>query len=236
VIENYRVLGLIPARGGSKGLPGKNVRPLHGKPLIAWSIEAALTSRYIDEVIVSTDSEEIAAVASQHRARVEKRPEHLAGDAALVADAIRYVLDALNENGETFDIVVLLQPTSPIRPDNLVDECIEELVEKSVDSLATFSDVGLEPERLWTIDEGTPSKLLTASDPWLPRQALSKVYALNGLVYVFRVPPFMSEQTASVLVGRPAAKITDPYIDIDTLDDFLEAERQMPARTRDASA
>lgn len=229
MINENRVLGFIPARGGSKGLPGKNVRLLHGKPLIAWSIEAAQRSNYIDDVIVSTDSEEIAAVALRHDVRAEMRPARLADDAALVADAIKYTLEAIDQDIDPFDIVVLLQPTSPIRPVNLVDECIEELVEKSVDSLATFSDVGLEPERLWTIDKGIPSKLLTASDPWLPRQALSKVYALNGLVYVFRVPPFMSEQTASVLVGQPAAKITEKYVDIDTLEDFLEAERQMQA-------
>ncbi|MBF0483559.1 MAG: acylneuraminate cytidylyltransferase family protein [Candidatus Omnitrophica bacterium] len=126
------ILGIIPARGGSKGIPRKNIKPIAGKPLIAWTIEAAAKSKLMDRFVVSTEDDEIAAVARQYGAEVVKRPLALAGDDASTVDVLKNVAEQI-----PCDTVVLLQVTSPIRKDNLIDECIKEFQQKGFDSLAT---------------------------------------------------------------------------------------------------
>lgn len=230
MIAGQRVLALIPARGGSKGLPGKNTRPLCGKPLIAWSIETARNSVHVDHVLVSTDSAAIADVSERNGSAAVIRPPELATDHALVADAIRHAVKVLEDSNDFFDLLVLLQPTSPIRPQGLLDECVEELLERSADSLATFSALDVSAERLWTIKDGVPKSLLTKTNPWLPRQQLSDVFQINGLIYVFRVEPFMQTTAPSVLFGHQLAKVTPKLPDIDTLAEFEEAERILNTR------
>jgi len=122
-LMNKTFLAIIPARGGSKRLPRKNLLDLCGKPLIAWSIEAALKSKYISKVIVSSDEEEILNIAKEYKADFIKRPDELASDTATTFDALKHTL----ENVEKYDYVVLLQPTSPLRDEKHIDEAIELL-------------------------------------------------------------------------------------------------------------
>lgn len=126
------VLGLIPARGGSKGVPGKNIKEIFGKPLIAWTIESAKKAKEIDKILVSTDSAEIAGVAKRYGAEVLMRPSELATDTASTQDVMVHALSKYSA-----DILVLLQPTSPYRSDGLIDRCICEFKDKNYDSLAT---------------------------------------------------------------------------------------------------
>lgn len=126
------ILGLIPARGGSKGILRKNIKLIAGKPLIAWSIEHAQKSKYIDRFVVSTEDKEIREIASKYGAEVLQRPAVLATDAA---DTLPVLAHAVQEI--PCDTLVLLQPTSPIRSDGLIDSCIEDFQNKKVDSLAT---------------------------------------------------------------------------------------------------
>lgn len=128
----YR-LAVIPARGGSKGLPGKNIRDLNGKPLIAWSIEAALAADKIDRVLVSTDSDEIAAVARRFGADVLPRPAELATDEATTISVLMHVAEEVPE-ADTF---IVLQPTSPLRHKGRIDECIKVYESGDYDNLAT---------------------------------------------------------------------------------------------------
>lgn len=225
MIRESNTLALIPARGGSKGLPRKNVLPLGGKPLIGWTIESALASDYLDEVLVSTDDEEIAEVATSFGAGVQRRPADLARDHSLVIDTVRHTLAALQRTGKDFDLVVLLQPTSPLRPPRLIDDCLERLVAEGADSVATFSELGEPPERLWLIEEHIPRPLLPDSNAWLPRQKLNRAFYLNGLVYAFRSRVLLASPGDSLLFGRSRAMITEPGVDIDTRADLLEAER-----------
>ncbi|MGI9325555.1 MAG: cytidylyltransferase domain-containing protein [Pseudomonadales bacterium] len=227
MIDGLSVLAVIPARGGSKGLPGKNVKQFLGKPLLHWSIESAQASDCVDRIIVSTDSEEIAGVARSGGCEVLARPEHLAGDAALIADALRNLISELNSRGNHFDLMVLLQPTSPIRPVRLIDRCVREMLRGGANSLATFSKLPVEAERLWVLTDDEPRALLDSANPWLPRQALSEVAYLNGLVYVFEVDAFMASDQPSVLVGKSRSLLTEDYADIDTLQDFKKAETRM---------
>ncbi|CEO88250.1 acylneuraminate cytidylyltransferase family protein [Syntrophaceticus schinkii] len=124
--KGKKILGLIPARGGSKGLPGKNIKPLCGKPLIAWAIEQGLASKYLDKVIVSTDDEEIAKVSRSFGAEVPfMRPGELATDAAKTIDVVVHALEFLKQRGGLeFDYLALLEPTSPLRKNGDIDKSI----------------------------------------------------------------------------------------------------------------
>jgi len=128
MIAGKSVIAIIPARAGSKGLPGKNIRPLCGKPLIAWSIESARGSRYVDEVLVSTDGDDIARVAEQFGAAVPfRRPNELATDSATTLSAVQHALEHYRRLGRAFDVVVLLEPTSPLREESDIDRMLERL-------------------------------------------------------------------------------------------------------------
>ena len=126
------ILGIIPARGGSKGIPRKNIRLLAGKPLLAWSIEAAQASKRLDRTVVSTEDPEIAAAAKRYGAEVIDRPAALASDETLTLPVLQHALEKIQA-----DTVVLLQPTSPVREAGLVDLCIERFLQSGADSLAT---------------------------------------------------------------------------------------------------
>ena len=149
MINGKTVIAVIPARGGSKGLPRKNVLPLCGKPLIAWTIEKAVKSDHLDLVLVSTDSPEIAEVAKRHRATVPfLRPAELATDKASSYDVIRHALDyCRTAQGRDFDYVVLLEPTSPLREDDDVDRMLETLDEREdeFDAIVSVGEVTLHP-------------------------------------------------------------------------------------------
>ena len=126
------ILGVIPARGGSKGVPRKNILPIAGRPLIAWSIGAARESKLIDRFVVSTEDDEIAEVARLEGAEVLARPPHLAEDLTTTVAVLQHVLEEIPA-----DIVVLLQPTSPVRVDNIIDRAIQRFLDAGVDSLST---------------------------------------------------------------------------------------------------
>ncbi|NIO11196.1 MAG: NTP transferase domain-containing protein, partial [Deltaproteobacteria bacterium] len=138
MIKRQRVLGVITARGGSKGLPGKNIRDLCGKPLVAWSIEAAKASTYLDRLVVTTDSEEIAKVAKQYGAEVPfLRPPELATDTATSFAAIDHLLGELEKTGDLYDIVALIEPTSPLRETADIDKALEEMLAAGADSVVS---------------------------------------------------------------------------------------------------
>ena len=141
---NKTFLAIIPARGGSKRLPRKNILDLCGKPLISWSIEAALKSKYISKVVVSSDDEEILNISSNFGADIIKRPYELANDTATTFDTVKHTID----NFENYDYIVLLQPTSPLRNENQIDEAIELLEEKQADAIVSVCEMDHSP--LWS--------------------------------------------------------------------------------------
>lgn len=159
------ILGVIPARGGSKGIPGKNIKDLLGKPLIKWSIEAAQNSNLLDKFIVSTEDAEIATIAKQAGAEVLQRPQEYATDNATTVSVLQHVLDEINA-----ETVVLLQPTSPVRVDNIIDKAIDIFMKSGADTLATgYTSHHFE----WGEFEN------------LPRQALKGFFHDDGNVYIF---------------------------------------------------
>lgn len=225
MIDHERVIAVIPARGGSKAVPLKNIVPLGGKPLIVWSIEIAQAVTPVDRIIVSTDDAAIAAVAVQHGAEVYRRPPHLATDTALVVDALRQLAETLRAEGEAGRVMVLLEPTCPFRSAADVTACIEELVRDHKDSVATFKTADLNPHRAWVINEGRPVPFITEANPWQPRQSLPPAYQLNGAVYAFRAD-LLPTESAGLLYGRTGAVLMPPErsVDIDSEFDFAVAE------------
>ena len=225
MIEGEQVIAVIPARGGSKGIPHKNIARLGGKPLIVWSIETARALSLVDRVIVSTDDYEIAAVARHNGAEVYRRPTRLASDSALVIDALRDLIGTLKAEGEEGRVMVLLEPTCPFRSEDDVTACIAELVRGGRDSVATFKQADLNPHRAWTIAQGSPTSFIPEANPWLPRQQLPDAYQLNGAVYCFRADQLPAEGQG-LLFGEAGAVImpAERSVDINTRSDLLFAE------------
>ena len=143
----------------------------------------ARSAEFIDRVIVSTDDRAIAAVARDHGAEAYDRPASLAGDDALVVDALRDLAHTLAGEGEAARVMVLLEPTCPFRSAADVSSCIEMVVRGRKDSVATFKEADLNPHRAWVIEDGRPSPFIPGTNAWLPRQRLPLAYQLNGAVY-----------------------------------------------------
>jgi CMP-N,N'-diacetyllegionaminic acid synthase len=225
MIDGERVVAVVPARGGSKGVPHKNIVPLGGKPLLAWPIDVAREVEYIDRIIVSTDDEAIAGVARKRGAEVYRRPDKLSTDTSLVIDALRDLIARLHDEGETARVMVLLEATCPFRAAEDVGRCLELLIRQGRDSVATFNEAELNPHRAWTIDHGVPAPFIAGADPWQPRQKLPPAYQLNGAVYAFRTDR-LPDDTGALVYGDSAAVIipAERCLDIDTALDFAMAE------------
>ena len=224
-MSDKRIVAIIPARGGSKGVAQKNIRPLGGKPLIAWTIDVAKKIRKIDRVIVSTDCDVIADVAKLYGAEVYIRPAELATDKALVIDTVRHLIGVLKGEGEKADFFLLLEPPAPFREACDVEASLCLLMDNDYDSVATFSEAPLNPHRAWRIDGEKPKLMIPAANPWQPRQYLPPAYKLNGAVYAFRYSR-IPQNSQAMLYGRCGAVImpNERSVDIDTELDFKIAE------------
>jgi len=229
-MEEKNILAIIPARGGSKGIPGKNIKKFAGKPLIVHSIEASLKCPLVNRTVVSTDDDKIAEVSIAHGAQVIKRPNELATDSSLVIDAIKYTVRKVEEEGDEVDIVILLEPTSPFRRAEDLEKCIQILLEDKADSVATFTNSDVSPNRLWRVSEDIVEPYIEGAVPWLPRQKQPKAHELTGQIYgLSKKVLFEKEDSISLLLGRIYPVITprETALDIDTELDFLVAEKIM---------
>lgn len=224
MIDGKRVLGLIPARGGSKRLPRKNVLPLAGKPLIAYTVEAALQSQFIDSVAVSTDDPEIAAVARRYGAQLPfTRPAELASDEANNFDVIQHAINyyALKEN-TNFDYIVYLQPTSPLRTHADIDAAFNLLRQKGADAVISVCEPPHSP--LWcnTLPADLSMKGFLRDDVKYKRsQELERYYQLNGAIYIISTMRLLREKTFFIESNVFAYVMPlETSIDIDTFIDF----------------
>ena len=216
------VLGLIPARGGSKGVPRKNIRELAGIPLITHSIQAARDATAIDSVVVSTDDEEIAEVAESHGARVPfMRPPELATDEAPTAPVITHALETLHDAGEAYDAFVLLQPTSPLRTATDIDEAYSLYNDSESDSVISVYPTY---DTRWKRTPGGAKKL-NYTDADKRRQDRDPEYVINGAIYVTDVKQFF--QTEKTITGTTKMyEMTErESVDIDTPFDLWLAEQ-----------
>ena len=227
------VLALIPARGGSKGIPRKNIRDFAGYPLIAWSIAAAKQSKRVTRVIVSTDDEEIASVAREFGAEAPfLRPSKFAEDNTTDLPVFEHALKWLEENeGYKPDIVVQLRPTSPIRPRDLVDDAIRMLLDHAeADSVRGVVPAGQNPHKMWRISgESGPMKNLLdvpgMEEPYnAPRQILSPIYWQTGHIDAIRTETIIKGGSMSGGVIYPIIIDSRYTVDIDNLQDWARYE------------
>jgi CMP-N,N'-diacetyllegionaminic acid synthase len=215
MISGKKILGLITARGGSKGIPGKNLIDIGGKPLIAWTIEVARKSKYIDRLVLSSDSADIISVADELGCEAPfVRPAELADDHSSSADVVMHALDQLPES---FDYFVLLQPTSPFRITSDIDACLSLCLEKDVATAVSVSLVDKSPAWMYKLASDSSMKpiLPTPSDA-TRRQDLEEVHVLNGAVFVARTDSYRQSKS---FLGPDTVGLEMPAmrsIDIDT--------------------
>ncbi len=218
------MIAIIPARGGSKGLPGKNIRPLNGKPLIAYAVEAALKAKHIDRVIVSTDDEQIAKVAVQYGAELPfMRPAELATDTAMAVDNYIYTIGRLEkESGKPIDAFVVLQPTSPLRIAEDIDNAVELFQSKDADSVVSYCKEDHPITWHKYLDE--EGRFVNLFEVTLKnRQDLRVSYYPNGAVYVFKTSiirerKYFTDKSYAYVMPKSRS------VDVDTIDDFEYAE------------
>jgi CMP-N-acetylneuraminic acid synthetase len=234
MLNNHTVLAIVPARAGSKGIPGKNIKPLAGRPLIGWTLDCARRCPQIDRVVVSTDGREIADTARCLGGEVVDRPAELASDTALPKDAVRQVATTLAAQGARYDILVLLQPTSPLRAPEDIANALERLVNGGFDSIASAVAAKPHPAQCWQVGaDGAAQSFLPGVDPWKPRQAMAPALALNGAVYAVWLERFLAEPGHGFLFGRYSLfeMPSERSVDIDTPLDLALAELLLGPRS-----
>lgn len=222
------LLAVIPARGGSKGLPGKNIKSLCGKPLIAWSIEAGLGSKYIDEVMVTTDSEEIAGVARAFGASVPfLRPPELASDTATSFDAVKHVIEYYDRNlHKHFDYIVLLEPTSPLRDKSDLDGMIEKIssMDSEYNAIVSLGEVHAHPSIMKKIAGNEIEPYCKELVMVTRRQDNDIAYFPYGVAYIVKTKTLLEEKT--FYPCKTTYHIIKRYqcYEIDDIYDFLAIE------------
>jgi N-acylneuraminate cytidylyltransferase/CMP-N,N'-diacetyllegionaminic acid synthase len=233
MINGLRVLGFVTARGGSKGLPGKNLRDLCGKPLIAWSIETALRSETIDELVVSTDSQEIADVSRRYGAEVPfLRPSALATDTATSIAVVAHAIDWLRAAGREYDILVLIEPTSPLRETHDVDAAVRQMIDAQAGAIVSVCRAdATHPAFIYRKGAGerlTPYDIELATSP--RRQDVEPMFFLEGTVYASKIGTLLERGTFchEGTVGYEVPKWKSP--EVDDIVDFLLIEAIMRHR------
>lgn len=226
-----RVLGLIPARGGSKGVPGKNIRPINGRPLLEYTVASALQATSLARVILSTDDDAIAEVGERCGADVPfRRPSNLATDYTPTLPVVRHALTWLEAHGDVYDAVCILQPTTPLRLPADIDRCVERLRQSGADTVMTVVPVPTECNPHWVYfanDDGSLRLSTGERAPITRRQMLPDAWRRDGSVYVVTRASVMDDDTlfGARVIGEPI----DPArcVDINTPDDWARAEQML---------
>lgn len=233
MINDKTVLAIIPARGGSKGVPRKNVRPLAGKPLVAWTIEEAKKSKYIDRLILSSEDDEIIGAARSYGCEVPfKRPQDLALDHTPGIDPVLHALSALPEK---YDYIVLLQPTSPLREASDIDGCLSYCLQYEAPACVTVTDPDKSPYWAYSVDYKMAMRpLIERENPEAARrQELPRLYVLNGAVYaaesqwLIKSMTFLTKETVAYFMPRERSVDIDTELDL-KICNYLLLDRKKP--------
>lgn len=224
-----KVLAIIPARSGSKGIPKKNIIDLAGKPLIAWTIEASQGSKYITKTIVSSDCDEILEVAKNYNSNILKRPDELATDISSSEVVVKHAISSMEEK---FDYIVLLQPTSPLRDTTDIDSAFENLFSSNATALISVCEY--DNKILKAFKENKSGYIVGISNnkyPFMRRQDLPKTYMSNGAIYITKVDEFLknnsffTDKTISFVMNETKS------FDIDTREDLKKVEKYINENT-----
>ncbi len=223
--KRKKIIGIILARGGSKGLPNKNIKPMLGKPLLGYTIEHAKASKYIDELVVSTDDKKIAKVASKFSSPPPfLRPQEFAQDNSPSSDAVLHAIDWFKENRKKeFDVIVLLEPTSPLRKKEDVDQALKLLIDNfdQADSLLCLGEIPSDTEHpigAKIVEKGYIKPFIKDGITFYQRQQLPKAYGIYGGIYIAKVAKyrltksFLDDKTIPYFVERWQEFEIDDYI------------------------
>lgn len=226
------VLALIPARGGSKGLPRKNLAMLHGRPLLDYAIRCGLDSRWVDRTCVSSDDEEILRVGRELGAQTLRRPPEFATDAASAIDVVHHYIDSLSpQDRERNPFIIYLQPTSPLRTAADVDSAVTLMVRHGATMALSVVEMNKSPFKAFRLDDA--GRLASLFDERLSnarRQDLPAAYMPNGAIYIFRVTDFLLRGGFPSNGSVPYVMDETSSVDIDRLDDLRYAEQLMGAQ------
>lgn len=215
-----KILSIIPARSGSKGIKNKNIVDLATKPLIAWTIEASLKSKHISKTVVSSDSNEILQISKKYGAQTILRPAKLALDSSASEPLIKHILDTLEDIAK-FDFLILLQPTSPLRDKDDIDSAIELLLSQNATSLISVKEID---NKILKAFKKNPTGSLEAISnkeyPFMPRQNLPRTYMPNGAIYLISIKEFLKNEKLMSSRCIPYIMSDEKSLDIDTLEDL----------------
>jgi len=234
--QSPKTLTIILARGGSKRLPGKNIKLLCGKPLIAYAIEAALKAKLISRVIVSTDDKKIAQIARQYGAEVPfRRPARLASDRTTSLNALLHAVKFLEKKEKTiFDIIVLIQVTTPFVTSQDIDTAIEVLLKTNTKSCVSVCEIAERPEWMYVLRRQRAKPFVKFSRQNQPSHFLPKVYRLNGAVYVVRRKTLIEQKKLSDITSMSAIVMPkERSVDIEDELDFTIVKTLMKRRNHD---
>ncbi|WP_339060487.1 acylneuraminate cytidylyltransferase family protein [Tepidibacillus marianensis] len=213
MLNGKRILGIIPARGGSKGVPRKNIRVVAGKPLIAWTIDEARKSKYIDQLILSSEDQEIIQVAKEYDCEVPfVRPKELAQDNTPGIDPVLHAIEMLSG----YEYIILLQPTSPLRTVEDIDGCIEKCIQNQNDYGVSVTETDKSPYWMYSIENDKMVPVLSQDMIINRRQESPKVYELNGAIYIAKTEKLIESKTFLNKVTVPYIMPKERSVDIDT--------------------
>ncbi len=224
-----RFLALVTARGGSKGVPGKNIKLLGGKPLIWYTYQVAIKSNLFSGIVLSTEDDEIASVGKMLGFDVPfMRPKHLSTDVSKTIDVVIHALESMEKLGHTYDAVVLLQPTSPFRERGLIEKSVQKFIDSQADSLVSVRAVPHQFNPHWIFEPNKEGflKIATSEETLISRrQDLPEAYFRDGQIYITDVNLLKSKKT---FVGERLAFVVNSYsgsdVNIDNLSDWGKAE------------
>ena len=227
--KNKKILGFIPARGGSKGIPGKNIYPTAGKPLIAWTIESAKKSEFLDDVYVSTNDEHIAQVSSFFGAHIIERPDALATDTSRTIDALMHTINTLKEQEKTYDYAMILQPTCPLRTSTQIDACICQAVDNNQESVVSVHPIPHYPfliRHIENIENGSALNRILPFSSTIRRQDAPIPYYVDGVLYLHKTDILTPDTSLNdAQYGFVIEEATS--MDINTLEELLSCEKKL---------
>lgn len=229
-----RILGIIPARGGSKGIPGKNIKKLGGKPLLGYTIDSVVDSKLLTKCILSSDSEEIIRTGKQLGVEASFiRPSEFSKDETPSIDVVKHALTFFNASNEYFDAVCLLQPTTPFRSKGLIDDAIRKFESGSYDSLVSVREVPHEFNPHWTFEENNGRLQIATGEKKIisRRQELPKAFHRDGAVYLTKTEVILEQNS---LYGDTIGYVENSgsdYVNLDTEADWEKAEKILKAKS-----